>query len=135
MTTIEKIYDNTKDGVPNYRINTTDGKVLYCSGVPLYPVPKNGDKIKYDIISTKTSANGNAYTTIKNIEITDTISGDEPVKQPSQSTFNKSDNQMLLMFVTGVVGRSLSSGTFTAEDIPKLTSIAVRAFNENIKEL
>ena len=27
----------------------------------------------------------------------------------------------------------LSSGTFTAEDIPKLTAIAVRAFNENLK--
>lgn len=136
MTTIEKIYDNTKDGKPNYRIDTTDGKVLYCSGVPLYPVPKNGDKIKYDIIGTKTSANGNAYTTIKNVEITDSISGDTPIKQTnSQPSINKSSTQRLDIFVTGIVGRAMGSGQFSVHDIAELTKNAVTAFNENLKEL
>lgn len=136
MTTIEKIYDNTKDGKPNYRIDTTEGKVLYCSGVPLYPVPKNGDKIKYDIISTKTSANGNQYTSIKNIEITDSISGDTPVKQAnSQPNINKSSTQRLDIFVTGIVGRAMGSGQFSVHDIAELTKNAVTAFNENLKEL
>lgn len=138
MTTIEKIYDNTKDGKPNYRIDTTEGKVLYCSGVPLYPVPKNGDKIKYDIITTKTSANGNQYTSIKNVEITDSISGDTPVRQPqtaTQPTINKGSTQRLDIFVTGIVGRAMGSGQFSVHDIAELTKNAVTAFNENLKEL
>ena len=149
MTTIEKIYDNTKDGKPNYRIDTTEGKVLYCSGVPLYPVPKNGDKIKYDIITTKTSANGNQYTSIKNVEITDSIDGqnsgwNSPTsqaltsEQPTQvisNGMNKSETQRMDIFVTGIVGRAMGSGQFSVHDITELTKNAVSAFNENLKEL
>ena len=48
---------------------------------------------------------------------------------------NKSDLQRLDIYVTGVVGRSMSSGAFSINDIETLTKNAVRAFNENLKEL
>jgi len=39
------------------------------------------------------------------------------------------------MFVTGIVGRSMGSGNFSVNEIEMLTKNAVRAFNENLKEL
>jgi len=163
---IDKIFDNTKDGVPNYSIDLIDGTRLYYRGVAMNPMPQSGDAINYTVINTKTSANGNPYTNIKDLEVAVNPSEQQasyqqpepqyapqpqytPV-QPPQPTpqanntftpkapsngFNKSDTQRCDIFVTGVVGRSLGSGAFSAEDIPKLTAIAVRAFNENLKEL
>jgi len=55
-------------------------------------------------------------------------------KQPTGG-MNKSDTQRLDIFVTGVVGRSMGSGHFSVNDIEELTKNAVRAFNENLKEL
>ena len=131
---IDKIYDNTKDGVPNYSINLIDGRRLYYRGMVLNPLPQSGDAIEYTIINTKTSANGNQYTNIKDVKVATAHS--EPINQtPATNGFSKSDNQSLMIFVTGLVGRSMQSGHFSAEDIPKLTSIAVRAFNENFKKL
>jgi len=71
MSTVDRIYDNTKDGIPNYAIQTTDGKMLYARGMPLYPVPKSGDVIKFSIVNTKTSERGNQYSNIKDVEIED----------------------------------------------------------------
>ena len=153
MNIINKIYDNTKDGVPNYSIDLIDGTRLYYRGVVMNPMPDSGDAINYTIINTKTSANGNQYTNIKDVEVVKNPDGQndapQPISdviqnsgwnsptapQPPTNGMSKADNQLLHIFVTGVVGRSLSSGTFSAEDIPKLTSIAVRAFNENLKKL
>ena len=150
MNIIDKIYDNTKDGVPNYSFDLIDGTRLYYRGVNMNPMPVSGDAINYTIINTKTSANGNQYTNIKDVEVVKNPDGQndapQPIgnviqnvaptaPQPTSNGMSKADNQLLHIFVTGVVGRSLSSGTFSAEDIPKLTSIAVRAFNENLKKL
>lgn len=152
MNIIDKIYDNTKDGVPNYSFDLIDGTRLYYRGVNMNPMPVSGDAINYTIINTKTSANGNQYTNIKDVEVVKNPDGQndapQPIgnviqnvaptaPQPSQQTngMSKTDTQRMDIFVTGVVGRSLGSGTFTAEDIPKLVSIAVRAFNENLKKL
>ena len=167
MNIIDKIYDNTKDGVPNYSFTLVDGRRLYCSGVLMNPMPVSGDAINFTVIATKTSANGNQYTTIKDVEVIKNpdghndapqpigkvVSGDTVIggvydnqnsgwnsptaPQPQQQTngMSKTDTQRMDIFVTGIVGRSLGSGTFTAEDIPKLTAIAVRAFNENLKKL
>lgn len=118
------------------------------------PMPVSGDAINYTIINTKTSANGNQYTNIKDVEVVknpdgqndapqqigkvvsgDTVIGGVYQNNQTNNGMSKTDTQRLDIFVTGVVGRSLGSGTFTAEDIPKLTSIAVRAFNENLKKL
>ena len=69
MNIISKIYDNTKDGVPNYSFDMEDGRRLYYSGVQMNPMPVTGDAINFTIIATKTSANGNQYTTIKDVEV------------------------------------------------------------------
>ena len=160
---IDKIFDNTKDGVPNYSIDLIDGTRLYYRGVSMNPMPQKGDAINYTVINTKTSANGNQYTNIKDLEVAINPSEQQasyqqsepeyapqpqytptppPVPQanttytPKPATgFNKSDTQRLDIFVTGVVGRSMGSGHFSVSDIEELTKNAVRAFNENLKEL
>ena len=159
---IDKIFDNTKDGVPNYSIDLIDGTRLYYRGTVMNPMPQSGDAINYTVINTKTSANGNPYTNIKDVEIASMPNDQQasyqqpnhkpqytptqppqPMPQanntftPKQPTggMNKSDTQRLDIFVTGVVGRSMGSGHFSVNDIEELTKNAVRAFNENLKEL
>ena len=117
------------------------------------PLPQSGDAINYTVVNTKTSANGNQYTNIKDVSVAYNPDGQNdaptnapqslgnvvhniaPTPPPQNNGFSKSDTQSLMIFVTGLVGRSMQSGHFSAEDIPKLTSIAVRAFNENFKKL
>jgi len=151
MNIIDKIYDNTKDGVPNYSFTLVDGRRLYCSGVQMNPMPVTGDAINFTIIATKTSANGNQYTTIKDVEVIKNPDGHNDAPQPignvienvaptaPQNNFSngmsKTDTQRMDIFVTGVVGRSMGSGHFSVQDIGELTSNAVRAFNENLKKL
>ena len=146
---IDKIFDNTKDGVPNYAIDLIDGSRLYYRGVVLNPMPKNGDAINFTVINTKTSANGNQYTNIKDVTVADNhteydqsdphVGGQYESKPKPQAPLNngvsKSDTQRLDIFVTGVVGRSMGSGHFSVEDINDLTKNAVRAFDENLKKL
>ena len=135
---IDKIFDNTKDGIPNYSINLIDGTRLYYRGKPLNPLPQSGDNIKFNTVNVKTSANGNPYTNIKDVEVVAGNSQESPIKQAHQQIFNggqKNGTQRLDIFVTGIVGRSMGSGHFSVEDIEKLTKNAVSAFNENLKEL
>ena len=161
---IDKIFDNTKDGVPNYSIDLIDGTRLYYRGTVMNPMPQSGDAINYTVINTKTSANGNPYTNIKDVEIASMPNDQQasyqqpqyapqpqytPVQPPQampqanntftpkapSNGFNKSDTQSLMMFVTGIVGRSMQSGNFSVNEIETLTKNAVRAFNENLKEL
>ena len=151
---IDKIFDNTKDGVPNYSIDLIDGTRLYYRGTVMNPMPQKGDAINYTVINTKTSSNGNQYTNIKDVEIASMPdNGQESYQQPAHAPqptpqvnntytpkpasggMNKTDTQRLDIFVTGVVGRSMGSGHFSVNDIEMLTKNAVRAFNENLKEL
>jgi len=157
---IDKIFDNTKDGVPNYSIDLIDGTRLYYRGTVMNPMPQKGDAINYTVINTKTSANGNQYTNIKDVEVASMPDNGQESYQPQQTpqyapqppqpmpqannTFtpkpatggmNKSDTQRLDIFVTGVVGRSMGSGHFSVSDIEELTKNAVRAFDENLKKL
>ena len=150
MNIIDKIYDDTKNGVPNYSFSMTDGRRLYYSGVQMNPMPVTGDAINFTIIATKTSANGNQYTTIKDVEVIKNPDGHNDAPQPigdvmeklsspqpinGGNPISKSDTQRLDIFVTGVVGRSMGSGHFSVHDIEELTKNAVRAFNENLKKL
>ena len=156
---IDKIFDNTKEGVPNYSIDLTDGKRLYARGSFLNPLPQKGDTINCDVVNHKTSANGNPYTNVENVVVVNPNDQQAPQYSPhpeytptqapqpmpqANNTFtpkqptggmNKSDTQRLDIFVTGVVGRSMGSGHFSVNDIEELTKNAVRAFNENLKEL
>ena len=154
---IDKIFDNTKDGVPNYSIDLIDGTRLYYRGTVMNPMPQKGDAINYTVINTKTSANGNQYTNIKDVEVASMPDNGQasyqqpqapqytpqPMPQannsftpkPATGGMNKSDTQRLDIFVTGVVGRSMGSGHFSVNDIEELTKNAVRAFDENLKKL
>mgnify|MGYP003150795945 FL=1 len=136
---IEKIFDNTKDGAPNYAIDLIDGTRLYYRGTVLNPIPKSGDAINFTVVNTKTSANGNQYTNIKDVQIADDHTTDtnnyDQIARPINNSMNKNSTQRLDIFVTGVVGRSMGSGHFSVDDINDLTKNAVIAFNENLKEL
>ena len=149
MNIINKIYDNTKDGVPSYSFDLVDGRRLYYTGVQMNPMPVNGDAINFTVIATKTSANGNQYTTIKDVEViknpdghndapqqlSNVVQNVAPTPSEQNNVLSKTDTQSLMIFVTGIVGRSMQSGHFSINDIEELTKNAVRAFNENLKEL
>tara|TARA_Y100001937_G_scaffold19952_1_gene27638 strand:+ start:444 stop:905 length:462 start_codon:yes stop_codon:yes gene_type:complete len=143
---VNKCFDNTKDGVPNYAIDLIDGRRLYLRGTVLNPMPKNGDAINFDETNTRTSANGNPYTNIENLKIANSnnnmeannsnIEVNNQNSKPIQSSnLSKNDTQRMDIFVTGVVGRSMGSGHFSVDDINDLTKNAVKSFNENLKEL
>ena len=144
---VDKVFDNTEDGKPNYAIQLVDGTRLYCRGQVLNPLPKSGDAIDFTVINVKTSSKGNPYTNVKNVKIADnhTLDDDLPTDtyvpeqqsrpMPVSNGMNKNDTQRMDIFVTGVVGRSMGSGHFSVEDISDLTKNAVRAFNDNLKNI
>ena len=144
---VDKVFDNTEDGKPNYAIDLVDGTRLYYRGKVMNPMPQSGDAINFTVINVKTSKGGNPYTNVKDVSIADnhTLDDDLPNNnyQPQQQTrpmpisngMNKNDTQRMDIFVTGVVGRSMGSGHFSVEDISDLTKNAVRAFNDNLKNI
>ena len=143
---VDKVFDNTEDGKPNYAIQLLDGSRLYCREL-LNPVPKSGDAIDFTVINVKTSSKGNPYTNVKNVKIADnhTLDDDLPTDtyvpeqqsrpMPVSNGMNKNDTQRMDIFVTGVVGRSMGSGHFSVSDISDLTKNAVKAFNDNLKNI
>lgn len=146
---VDKVFDNSadNDGKPNYAIQLVDGTRLYCRGEILNPLPKSGDAIDFTVINVKTSSKGNPYTNVKNVKIADnhTLDDDLPTDtyvpqqqsrpMPISNGMNKNDTQRMDIFVTGVVGRSMGSGHFQVHDIAALTKNAVKAFNENLKDI
>ena len=144
---VDKVFDNSEDGKPNYEIDLVDGTRLYYRGKVMNPMPQSGDAINFTIINVKTSKGGNPYTNVKDVSIADnhTLDDDLPNNnyQPQQQSrpmpisngMNKNDTQRMDIFVTGVVGRSMGSGHFSVQDISDLTKNAVRAFNDNLKNI
>ena len=142
---VDKCFDNTKDGVPNYAIDLIDGTRLYVRGSVLNPMPKKGDAIDYTEVNTKTSANGNQYTNVKDVSISAPPNFDDDINQlhTSQTTSTVPNGTMKItdvqtrqrmdIFVTGVVGRSMGSGHFSVDHIEDLTKNAVKAFDEFLK--
>ena len=130
IATVKSCFDNSKDGEFNYGIILSDETRLFYRGYELNPMPKKGDKIKYKIINTKTSGQGNPYSNVSSVEITN-----EQATEQSTSITSKNSTQRMDIFVTGVVGRAMGSGQFSQVDIKGLTRNAVEAFNENLKEL
>ena len=127
---VDKCFDNTKDDVPNYAIDLIDGTRLYYRGHVLNPKLQHGDIIRYKIINTKTSNNGNPYTNVSSVEV---INDDSNTPANSGGAGKTSSNrQEKLMFVTGITGRSMQSGLFTKADIKELTRLACEAFDENL---
>lgn len=142
---VDKCFDNTKDGVPNYAIDLIDGTRLYVRGSVLNPIPKKGDAIDYTEVNTKTSANGNQYTNVKDVSISAPPNFDDDINQVQTSTSTSTvtngtmkitdvqTRQRMDIFVTGVVGRSMGSGHFSVDHIEDLTKNAVKAFDEFLK--
>ena len=148
ISTVSKIQDYSKpndEGVYmyNFCIDTTEGDRLYIRQKP-QNLPVAGDKISFDIKSERTSAQGNPYKNIENLFIVPKDGNELQQQQPSEPSVQKAVtnelkktgnyiNPNLVMFVTGVVGRSMGGGRFTKEEILELTRISVQAFNEHIK--
>jgi len=140
---VDKVFDNTEDGKPNYAIDLVDGTRLYYRGKIMNPMPQSGDAINFTVINVKTSKGGNPYTNVKDVSIADNhtlddalpTSGQQSRPMPMGNGVNKNDTQRMDIFVTGVVGRSMGSGHFSVEDISDLTKNAVRAFNDNLKNI
>ena len=144
---IDKIFDNSEDGKPNYAIDLVDGTRLYLRGQVLHPLPQSGDAIDFTVINVKTSDKGNQYTNVKDVRVAHnhTMENDYPVEmqsaspvqptRPAPTSMNKNDTQRMDIFVTGVVGRSMGSGHFSVQDISDLTRNAVKAFNDNLKNI
>lgn len=123
----------------NYLIVTTENEWLYIRE-NLNPVPKVGDNISYDISSSKRSGKGNEYFNIKNLYIVPKEGQPQPsepsVQKAVTNELKKTGNYInpnLVMFVTGVVGRSMGGGRFNENQILVLTEKSVEAFNKCMK--
>ena len=127
---IDKIWDNSENGNPNFSIDLADGKRLYARE-PV--VANNGDMISYTAINTKTSKNGNPYTNVSGVQV---VNGQQPQPTPQQ-TYTPEPVRTAIpndanrnIFVTGVVGRAMGSGDFQIQDIDSLTSMAMATYNK-----
>ena len=130
---IDKIWDNSENGNPNFSIDLADGKRLYARE---QVVANNGDMISYTAINTKTSKNRNPYTNVSGVQV---VNGQQPQPAPQQTytpepvrTAIPNDSNRNI-FVTGVVGRSMGGGRFNENQILVLTEKSVEAFNKCMK--
>tara|TARA_R110002020_G_scaffold43261_5_gene125989 strand:+ start:1374 stop:1775 length:402 start_codon:yes stop_codon:yes gene_type:complete len=126
---VEKIWDNSENGNPNFSIDLADGKRLYARE---NVSAKIGEMISYTAINTKTSKNGNQYTNVTDIKV---VNESNNTTQPKAVPLNgngidRPDQARRDIFVTGVVGRSMGSGHFSVDDIENLTANAVIAWNK-----
>ena len=127
---IDKIWDNSENGNPNFSIDLADGKRLYAREQVNANV---GDMISYNAINTKTSKNGNHYTNVSGVQV---VNGQQPQPAPQQ-TYTPEPVRTAIpndanrnIFVTGVVGRAMGSGNFQIQDIDALTSMAMATYNK-----
>jgi hypothetical protein len=127
---IDKIWDNSENGNPNFSIDLADGKRLYARE---HVNANAGDMISYTAINTKTSKNGNHYTNVSGVQV---VNGQQPQPapqntyqpEPVRTTIPNDSNRNI--FVTGVVGRAMGSGNFQIQDIDSLTSMAIATYNK-----
>ena len=127
---IDKIWDNSENGNPNFSIDLIDGKRLYARE---QVIANNGDVISYTALNTKTSKNGNHYTNVSGVQV---VNGQQPQPAPQQ-TYTPEPVRTAIpndanrnIFVTGVVGRAMGSGNFQIQDIDALTSMAMATYNK-----
>lgn len=132
---IAKTYDNSKTNdegvyINNYAFDLVDGTRLYCRE-KLDPIPQPNSKISYVVKGVKTSANGNQYTNVENVSV---VGENTQSVAPTNNSngFKPDNNKDRLIFVTGIVGRAMGSGSFTEEKIDTLTAKAVESFNKHL---
>jgi len=134
---ISKIYDNSGKNdkgvfISNFSIDLVNGTRLYCRE-PLNPMPSSGDRIGYDVINSRESKAGNPYTNVQNLVVLGEGEGVTNTQPATTTNGNKSDsNKDRLIYVTGIVGRAMSSGSFSEEKIDVLTERAVASFNKHL---
>ena len=134
---ISKIYDNSGKNdkgvfISNFSIDLVNGTRLYCRE-PLNPMPSSGDRIGYDVINSRESKAGNPYTNVQNLVVLGEGEGVTNTQPAPTTNGNKSDsNKDRLIYVTGIVGRAMSSGNFSELKIDALTEEAVKSFNKHL---
>ena len=131
---IKTIYDNSKDGRPSFNIKTEDGRTLYANE---YVDLERGDSFTCDMSELKTSAKGNQYYNISNVKKLgdmQTPPSYEPEDVPMHNGNGNSHVNIdaLRIYVTGVVGRGMTSGKFSISDVEPLTAEAVRSFKKHL---
>lgn len=118
--------------VSNFAIDLVNGTRLYCRE-PLNPMPSSGDRIGYDVINSRESKAGNPYTNVQNLVVLGEGEGVTNTQPAPTTNGNKSDsNKDRLIYVTGIVGRAMSSGNFSELKIDALTEEAVKSFNKHL---
>ena len=139
---VDACYDNSEDGKPNYCIDLVpegdekDGIRLYSRGAILNPKPKKGDFIEFLIINTKKSKQDNLYSNVHSVKIIDEKPKTVDQEISNEIKKNKIVDQNMIMFVTGLSGRSMQSGRFPFSDIPEIVKVSARSYvdiivNEN----
>tara|TARA_R100001443_G_C3334946_1_gene173178 strand:+ start:248 stop:688 length:441 start_codon:yes stop_codon:yes gene_type:complete len=139
---INKIYDNSETNdkgvfISNFTIDLVNGTRLYCREA-LNPMPSSGDRIGYDVVSKKESKAGNPYTNVEKLVVLGegdkpTPTSNQPITPTNNSNgFRPDNNKDRLIYVTGIVGRAMSSGSFSEEKIDVLTERAVASFNKHL---
>ena len=130
---IDKIFDNSEDGKPNYAIDLIDGTRLYARGKVLNPLPTKGDAIDYTEVNTKTSANGRLQATdwyvTRKAEAGTAIPSDVSTYRTAVRTSSKTIEDKInacsdltafkKLFDTPVDGKGNPTGTAPIYDFPK----------------
>ena len=131
---IKTIYDNSKNGRPSFNIKTEDGRTMYANE---YVSLERGDSFTCDMSELKTSAKGNQYYNISNVKKLgdmQTPPSYEPEVVPIHNGNGNSyvNKEAMRIYVTGVVGRGMTSGKFSISDVEPLTAEAVRSFKKHL---
>jgi hypothetical protein len=129
---IAKIYNNSEvneDGIMihNFSIVTVDEKRLYCRE-NLNPTSKQGNKYSNIVKLIVRDADINQQSQPVNQSVNQAINHE--VKK------NNIVDQNMIMFVTGLSGRSMQGGRFAISDIPEIVRVSARSYvdiivNEN----
>ena len=131
---IKTIYDNSKNGRPSFNIKTEDGRTMYANE---YVSLERGDSFTCDMSEMKTSERGNQYYNISNVKKLGDMQTPPSYEHENVPMHNGNGNShvnidALRIYVTGVVGRGMTSGKFSISDVEPLTAEAVRSFKKHL---
>ena len=132
---IKTIYDNSKDGRPSFNIRTEDGRTFYANE---FVDLERGDRFTCDLSEMKTSKQGNQYYNASNVrklgdmQTPPSYVEDVPMQHNNANRNTHVNIDAMRIYVTGVVGRGMTSGKFAISDVEPLTAEAVRSFKKHL---
>ena len=143
---VDKVFDNSEDGKPNYAIDLVDGTRLYARGKVLNPMPQSGDAINFTVVNVKTSKGGNPYTNVKDVSNVAVLyrykkaSSQENFEDIDWVYFNNSGEPDSLEVATsennisGIVEKqsAYQELKFSASDLPEFSSFAVKVVMKSV---